>query len=256
MSKTDCDIRNELLWTKSGKNILPMIPGVDFVGKVVRCGEMATINYGINVDDRVASLIQTGGNCKYLVEHANQLVRVPKQLKADEATVMVEIYLSAFQMLLIGKTGEDRYKSRPLNGKEILILGGISTINQAMIELAVFLGAKNVYTTSLPKHYAFLQELGATTLDIRPECWLKIVQGKMDLAVDSLCDDLYDSPWKALNSNGKLICNGMQTIMNEGPGCINSLEQFWARTKSACMPRTHYYDVYSHWENNLEESKV
>ncbi len=233
-----------------------MTPGVDFVGKVVKCGEMATLNYGINVDDRVASLIQTGGNCKYLMEHANQLVQVPKKVKAHQAVIMVEVYLSALQILLLGITGEDRYKNRPLEGKEILILGGINTISQAMIELAVFLGANNVYTTAIPKHYTFLQELGATTLDIRTECWLPVVQGKMDLAVDSLCDDNYDSSWKALNPDGQLICNGMQTILNEEPGCITSLEQIWARTKTMYMPRTHYYDVYTHWEQNLEESKV
>ena len=256
MSKTDNYVRHGRLWTTSGKDILPIIPGVDFVGHVVRCGEKATSDYGININDRVAALIQTGGNCKYTVEHANQLVHVPKALKAEEAAVLVEIYLSAFQILLHGNKSEDRYGIRPLEGKEILIIGGISNVSQAMIELAVVFGAKHVYTTAVGKHYDFLQDLGATVLDISIDNWLPIVNGQMDIVVDSFCDDHYESPWQALNSNGKLICHGMQTIMNEEPSCVTSLEQLWARTKSICMSRTYNYDVYSYWEKNLEESKV
>jgi NADPH:quinone reductase-like Zn-dependent oxidoreductase len=201
-------------------------------------------------------LIQTGGNAKYIVEHANQLVKVPTKVEACNAVVLVEAYLSAFQILMLGIKGVDRYKCRPLEGKKILIIGGISTMNQAMIELSVILGAQEIYTTSLEKHVDFLQELGATTLDIEEEEWLPIVRGKIDIVVDSLCDDHYDSPWKALNSTGRLICHGIQSILNEDPGCLTSIEELWAKTKSACMTQTTKYDVYSYWEENLEESKV
>lgn len=223
---------------------------------MVKCGEKAKSLYGIHINDRVSALVQTGGNSKYILEHANQLVKVPKSLSAEHACCMVEVYLSAFQILLYGVDGPDRYKSRPLEGKQVLIIGGITTINQAAIELATFFGAKNVYTTAVEKHEEFLEELGATVLDISFEHWLPKVKGRMDIVVDSYCDDHYESPFQALNPTGKLICHGMQTIMNESPGCITSLEQLWARTKSACMPRTHNYDVYSHWENNLVQSKV
>ena len=237
------------MWTSSGKDVLPITPGVDFVGEVVKCGTSATSKYGINVSDRVAALIQTGGNSKYILENADQLVKVPKQLNAAEAAVLIEVYLSAFQILVHGLKGSDRYKYKPLAEKEILIIGGISTVNQAMIELAVIFGAKKIFTTAVEKHVEFLRGLGATPLDIEIDNWLPVVSRRMDIVVDSYCDDHYESPWKALNSKGKLICHGMQTIMNEEPGCMTSLEEFWARTKSIYMSQTITYDVYSYWEN-------
>ncbi len=244
------------MWTSSGNDFLPITPGVDFVGYVVKCGDKAKSLYGIQENDRVASLIQTEGNSKFVVEHANQLVKVPKQLDAGKAVVLVEIYLSALQMLLHGTIGPDRYVKKPLQGKEILIIGGISTINQAAIELAVFLGAKTVYTTAVQKHIDFLQELGATVLDKAIDNWLPEVRGQMDIVIDALCEDHYKSSWEALNPNGNLICHGVQNIPDQPDSCMASLEQMWIQTKSVCMARTYKYDVYSYWERNLEVSKV
>ena len=240
----------------SSQGMLPITPGVDFVGQVVNCGKKASSLYHINVNDRVAALVQTGGNAKYQLEHANQLVKVPKQVNASKAAILVEIYLSAFQTLLLFVKGSHRYESMPLHGKSILIIKGISTVNQAMIELALILGAEKVYTTAYTKHVDFLRKLGAIVFDISQDDYLSKVKGQMDIVVDSFCDDLYESSFKALNHRGHLICNGMQTLMNMPSGEIQSIEQLLIKTKTEYISRIHNYDVYSYWESNLEESKV
>lgn len=235
---------------------LPITPGVDFIGKVVKCGVKAKSLYGVDVYDRVAALVQTGGNCKFISEHGNHLVKVPQQVKSEKAAVLVEIYLSAFQMLLMGVKGSDRYELRSLEGKDILVIGGISNVNQAMIELGTVLGAKNVYTTAVQKHFGILKDLGATVLDYSIENWLPAVTGQMDIVVDSFGDDHYHSSWEALNSKGILVCPEVQSLMNRPPGFITSVEKMYVKAKSTLMPRTHKYDLFSYWETHLEESKV
>jgi len=256
VSKIDCDIRNKRLYVVDGNAMLPLTPGINFIGSVVSCGSKATMLYGINKKDRVASLVQTGGNCKFLVEHANQLVRVPRSIKPEKAAVILESYLAAFQVLLLGVEDEHRYERFPLKGKHILILEGILHVNQAMIELAVYLGAEKVYTTALFKHFDFLRGLGASPLDFEKKTWLPCVEGKMDIVVNSSVENNDDCHWSALNPNGRLICHGVQANLHLESGCMTTLEHFWARTKSGFMPRTHSYDIFSYWEENLQESKM
>ena len=249
VSRTDCAVR-------AGKinvdDTFPITPGIDFVGYVVKCGRNATSDHEIKVGDRVAALITHGGNSQYVSIEADKLVQVPRSVKDKDAAVVVETYLSAFQALHIGASKEMRYSRQSLKGKKVFVLGGITTIGQATIELAALLGA-TVFTNAFPKHFEFLKKLGAHPLGPEEDDWLSETTGKMDIVIDPIHED---KSYKALNAKGQLVCLGIGSHNREPQGCIASLEAWWANAMFGILSRTFHYNIFNNWKAHLDESKV
>ena len=58
--------------------------------------------------------------------------------------------------------------------------------------------------------------MGATCcLPIDPKNWQPNVAGKMDVVIDSVCNDGFESSVAALNSNGTLICTGISATYTD-----------------------------------------
>ena len=253
VSKMDCLIRNGRRYTREPAP-LPNTPGVDFVGHVYICGAGCPID--VTKCQRVASLIQWGGNSRYVLIPASLLIEVPEKVEATAAVCLIETYLLAFQALHMGQSKKERYFHDSLQGKSILVTDGISNIGQALIELAILSGASAVYTTALEKNHDFLRFAGAIPLDVCQEVWLPQVQGRMDLVIDSTCIDHYISSWHATNSFGKLVCVGMSSILDRPTDLLSSIEASWTKAKTKLMPRTEIYDLYENWNDDFDGCKV
>ena len=230
----------------------PATPGMDVVGNIVAVGKNVT---GFKEGDRVAALMQTGGNARYTVVPAKSLVAVPRSLDNSEAVCMVSIYMTAYQSLrlVVGK-------ERTLDGKHVLIIGALGPVGQALIQMAKRAGAHTVYATAPTNMHRYVRSvLGAKPLPMEPQAWLEVVKGKMDVVLDNVCQDGFESSRAALSDKGTLVCVGMSGLLNsESMGLLGApLSARWAQTKASYfMSRTHSYDILTSFHNDPKKFKA
>ena len=239
---------------------LPLIPGVDLVGKVQTIDSRTAKHYKLKQGDRVISLIKWGGNSRYTRISPEQLVRVPESLDPAEAVCLAETYLAAFQVLHHGQRIGLRYKQQSLAGKSILVIGALSNIGRAIVELAKEAGAPIVYALGSDKQKDVLNRFGATQLSRKVENWPPELLGTIDVIVDSstVFNDESSAYLKSLQGfKGEYIFMGTTTME------IEELISKWTQqNKLICtakpfkmMNKIHAYDVYASWEINTEGSK-
>jgi len=260
VSKLDANIRHGYVEIPNGASF-PITPGVDFVGRVRNCGESASIMHGINEYDRVASLCGTGGNSKYISMDASKLVRVPTSIPATSAAIIVESYLAAFQALHLGEYAfENRHSPTSLTNMTVLVFGGISSIGQAIIELALLFNASKVYSTGLPKHHNLLKSLGAIPLGTESTEWLPIVCEQMNIVIDPYHSQPTEDSRHSIKAGGKIICFDHQNgehITKRIESTDNWFSQYFIRS-STLDDEKHSeltYDVFNEWESHLEIGK-
>jgi len=248
VSKEDCKIRCGL----GEKNVLlPNTPGFDFVGRV-----MYSQSNEINPGERVASFLPLmGGNARYITISAKSIVKLPDDIDPTEVVCLIRSYVMAFHCLFCGiPIYNRRYNNSSLKGKKILVTAGSSLIGQATIQLALALGA-DVMATEKESQHEFIKSLGAVPLKPKPEDWLPVVQKKMDIVIDGVCDDYFSSPFQALkqSKNSKLICIGMtaQERDNEVPSYI----KFLIKLKASMMSNTHMITLSDIWQEKTELCK-
>lgn len=261
VSYSDCVIRKGMWWGASEIN-MPVTPGVDFVGKVCSIGNDDEERYNLKTGDSVAALVRCGGNSRYITVDAKQLVKVPNDLSPPSAACIIETYLAAFQSLHLGEFEQTRYTKNSLLDKNILIVGGITMVGQAMIELAFLAGASNVYVSGKPNHHDFFSSLGATPLPLDVDDWLPLIEGCMDLVVDIYCTDELSGTSRALNAGGRLV--RIQPKPKPTEQVLNSSLMAFLAAASACAidsrkifqeSRISFYDVYESWDDNINLSK-
>jgi NADPH:quinone reductase-like Zn-dependent oxidoreductase len=223
---------------------LPATPGGDFIGSVVSVGKGVT---AWKEGDRVAALVRTGGNARYMILSQDSLVAVPRSVESCEAVAMVSTYMTAYQ-------------SKSFAGKAVLVTGGIGPVGQALIQLSFRAGADIVFCTAPDNRHRYVKSvLGAKPLPMEPSKWLPLLEGKIDVVFDSACQDGFDSPQKALNSNGKLICLGMYSLLQqETMGAFGApMSAFWAKTKAQyLMGNTQFYEVWESFQSDPKKFKV
>eukprot|EP00557_Chaetoceros_sp_GSL56_P000601 CAMPEP_0176492678 /NCGR_PEP_ID=MMETSP0200_2-20121128/9136_1 /TAXON_ID=947934 /ORGANISM="Chaetoceros sp., Strain GSL56" /LENGTH=570 /DNA_ID=CAMNT_0017890275 /DNA_START=2092 /DNA_END=3804 /DNA_ORIENTATION=+ len=249
VSTMDSKIRHSLVKLPFSCND-EITPGIDVVGIVQKCGDAATTLYGISQNDRVASLVGTGGNAKFISLDASKVVRLPSGVPAVAAAAVIESYLPAFQALVYGMAPIHRYSSTCLQGKSVLIIGGISNLGQALIQLSLYFGAAKVYTTAISKHHGLLRSLGAIPLDASLDTSLcEQIHANIDLTISNyIVLNIYD----VMKVGGKIVFlgEGRSTRM---VGLFSSIYDFVflrMRGLSTCT-----YDMFYEWENEMERSK-
>lgn len=212
--------------------------------------------------DRVISLVKHGGNARYTKVCADQLVKVPRGVKPPEAVCLAEAYLSAFQAIHCGQRQITRYKDTSLSGKIILVLGVLTNVGRATVQLAIAAGATLVYAPCKSKHRQSVQDMGATPLCLAKDDFMSLLDGKVDLVIDATSDiktDV-DNYFSALNENGDYLLVGRTAETKE------YILSRWAGTpkhkllcgsnKYRLTYQVHSYDVYETWASNLECCKV
>ena len=177
------------------------------VGSIVKVGKKV---HGMFAGDRVAAIgLNIGGNSQYIIIGSQSLVSIPSSMEAVDVVCLLQSYVAAYQCL--HRAGTRRYD---LLGKRILVTGGCGRIGQAVVQLAQVAGAKKIYATGGDlecKH--LLETIGAKNLNRDPQEWLPVVEGKMDLVVDTVFLGRCDSCYKALNRTGKLVCVGSASAL-------------------------------------------
>lgn len=189
---------------------LPFIPGSDIVGTIHEMGDEAVRNSTFRVGDKVAAVVPSGGNAKYVSLPYQSIIRVPAEADSAVALCLSSAYVPAREALDLA-----RKMNTPFTSANVLIIGGNGPSGLATIELALLEGA-NVFTTADERHHDFLSNLGAKCFPIDPNKWLPTLQGKMDVVLDSVCLDGYESSSLALNAAGTLVCTGMSAVYTQG----------------------------------------
>lgn len=259
MTLGDCLLRRGICFHVFDPVCLPATPGHDVVGVITDVGRDVDENEW-KKGDRVAALVRTGGNARYIVVPTSSLVHVPKSLDASEAVCMVSSYMTAYQSLKMTLEPEAKKGSKPFASKKILIVGGVGPVGQALVQLALKAGASEVYATAPNSRHRFVKTaMGAKPLPFEAEGWLPLVKGQMDIVFDGCCQDGYDSSQAALNDNGKLVTVGMVAkLYQEQPGLFGApLSAFMTETKAAFfMSKTKTYEAWTSFKSDPVTYKV
>ena len=87
---------------------------------------------------------------------------------------------------------------------------------------------------------------------IDPSKWLPTLQGKIDVVLDSVCLDGYESSQLALNPSGTLVCTGMSAIFTLGQ--IRSFGMNDARDMKAmyCRMKAKYFSKNTVYYDRME----
>ena len=179
----------------------PAVPGFHAVGTVAAVGKKVK-STAFSLGSRVAALLPNGGgNAKYISVPKTSAMLLPEDANHDNIICLVANYMTAYQCLKLAKKD-----ALPLTNANVLITGGSGPVGQALVELAINEGAK-VYATAHKMHEEHLTKLGAKWFSVKPKKWLPHLEGKMDVVIDSLCIDGYESSYRALTPDGMLVCN-------------------------------------------------
>ena len=232
---------------------LPATPGSDVVGNIVKVGLKVK---RFKVGDRVASLVRTGGNARYISVPVSNLVEVPRSCDAAEAACMVSTFMTAYQAIRM--VTKDQFT---LNGKRILITGGIEPVGQALIQLCSRAGADSIYATAPEHRHRYIKSvLGATPLPLEPKDWLPATKGAMDVVFDGSCHDGLDSPYASLKKDGILVCVGMSALLGQqggNPGVLGApISAYWTKLKGSLLSNVQTYEVWERFQTNRDEFKV
>lgn len=256
ISMNDCYIRRGI-WHETID--LPATPGFDVVGTIVDLGAKA-MAAGFDYGDAVAACCRTGGNARYIVLHYNDLTVVPGNVDSAQAVCVVSTYMTAYQALHRCKQTQGKHGT--LEGSNILVTEGNSPIGQAVIELAQRAGVSKIFVTAKKIYHKMLHDQGVCPLPLDTNMWLPLFRGKMDLVIDGLCQDGYDSPHRALNSNGHLVTIGMSSVLDNAVQgiCGTPFDSMVQKFKTSyLLSRTTRYCPYesskhrhAEWKHDLE----
>lgn len=249
----DCMIRRGKWYDMQS---LPFIPGSDVVGTVYELGKEASRTGGFHIGDRVAAVVPSGGNAKYITLAYDQIIRVPDGVDPVVALCLSSTYVPAREALDLA-----RKMNTPFTGANILVIGGNGPSGLATIELAGLEGA-NVFATADERHHEYLTGLGAKCFPIDPKKWLPSLEGKMDVVIDSVCLDGFESSALALNDDGLLVCTGMSALYTQGniPAFglkdVRDLKALYVKMRAKYLMKSIYYDKMERYNNAPNEYAV
>jgi len=245
VSEVDCRIRDGTYkWKFGGKPSFPMCPGIDCVGIIASVGSLA-IKSGLDVGDRVAAISMKGCTAKYVNLKIDEVIKVPDDVDAAEAATVIRTYTAAFQCLMYNFRGMNRYSRKPLSQDRVLVVGPCGVFERALVELALYLGAKRVYfscvSANQKSHDMYIRMLGAKPLSKDPEDWSEELEGKIDIAIDSSCIDRYEHSVKSLNEDGFLMATGMREL-EKSTDYFAGVEKMWISAWVAMNPKCYAYE--------------
>jgi NADPH:quinone reductase-like Zn-dependent oxidoreductase len=219
----DAIIRRGLDYQLTQPVSLPVVPGQNFVGKIVAMGKnlsTTTTTTPFQLGDRVGGLLQYGGNARFVEVSQHSLVPIPKKVDPADAVCIVSVYAAASQVLCMA-TNKDTLDAAivALQGKNILVIGGLDGLAQAIIQLCRRAKAVKVSVPAPDRRHAYIRSvLKATPLPEDSKEWGPRVASSMDYVFDGICDGSMDPSLRALREEGKCICVGNAALLGEHMG--------------------------------------
>jgi NADPH:quinone reductase-like Zn-dependent oxidoreductase len=295
----DCSIRRGFDFNIWNPIAVPVTPGSDVVGHIVAMGsavvplqqqhmKSSSTSFFAN-HDRVAALVRTGGNARYVSVPYDRIVRLPTNVTLDaaDAVAMVSIYTTAYQTLKrikqkrnsshhhhhhenkqngIGKQPPQQQQNLnvfSLAGSTVLVIGGMNAVGQALVQMCQKAKADKIYATGPVHRHSYLQHvLGAIPLPNKG--WLEDsgydIEGKMDFVFDGVNDDIWlDTSYRALKPlTGELVCYGYTAMLREhhmgllGAPMSAHINKLWSHT----LPRAQMFEIWESFQQDPETYKV
>ncbi len=183
---------------RKGKYVPPEgvtnIPGLEAAGVVADVGsDVRRWKKG----DRVFGLLAGGGHAEYAVFHRDLLLRIPDSLSFEEAAAIPEVFLTAFQgLVLIGKIAR---------GETVLIHAGGSGVGTAAVQIARVCGTSPIVTASAGKHEV-CRSLGAVlAIDYKSLGFAEEVMSFTDGRGANLILDFIGAPYLEANIRASAV---------------------------------------------------
>lgn len=175
------------------------ILGLEISGEVSELGKKVS---KWKAGDKVFGLIPGGGYAKFAKIHQGMAIRKPGELSFEEAAVIPEVFLTAYQALFWNaQIKKDNY---------VLIHAGGSGVGTAAIQLAKDAGAHPIITASKGKHEICLNLGAEKAIEYKLQQFDEEVlnftnNNGADIIIDFIGADYFEKNINCLNQNGKLI---------------------------------------------------
>jgi tumor protein p53-inducible protein 3 len=175
------------------------ILGLEMAGEVVATG---TGCQRWKIGDQLCGLLAGGGYAQYAVIHEDLALPVPAGWSHTEAAAMPEVFMTAYQALVL--------LARLQPGEKVLIHAGGSGVGTAALQLVKQLGGESYVTASAPKHQ-LCRDLGAKwAYDYHQgpfaEPLLEATSGEgIDVVLDFVAAPYFEQHLKVLRTDGRLV---------------------------------------------------
>lgn len=233
---------------------VPFVLGSNFVGVV---HETSSETSHWRLGRRVAGLSLGGSNARYLTTTTERLFDVPKNLDASEIACIQSVFLPAFQALQHGQPRPWRYSDTSLRKKRILITEGDLPETLAILRMAHYGGAQEVYVVAERDRHKALRQMNSIPLDVHGDDWGPMVAENMDVVVDFDFALNGKAAYRALAPNGRLVWSRHPDKREKttGHSCYAN-DNLWEQTKMCLLERASLYDLYESWNEHPHSFRV
>ncbi|UCF28645.1 MAG: zinc-binding dehydrogenase [Chloroflexota bacterium] len=236
----------DLLWMSGvvpGGPKPPFSPGYDFVGVVDKLGA-GTV--GLELGQRVAALVRTGGYAEYSCWPAEALTPLNDDLDPAQQICLTLNYVTAYALVTrIGKLE---------TGGRVLVHGAGGGMGTAMLDLCRMMGIQTFGTASRGKH-ELVESLGGIPIDYKSEDFVEVVKrdGGVDLVVDHIGGSHLARSFKCLRPGGTLVSTSSYAAALGKSGTLETvggllriqLWNLWPNGRSAQL-----FDVTPYYKKN------
>lgn len=177
------------------------IMGVEFSGEVAALPQHGPPN--LNLGDAVFGLAHGGAYAEYIRVPASMIWKKDAVMNWEQAAAVPEAYITALQAL--------HTLSNLKKGEDVLIHAGASGVGLAAIQLAKYLGARNVYVTAgTTEKIARCKQLGATDgFNYKTQDWAaelkRVTEGKgVDVIMDFIGAAYFNNNLASLRLDGRM----------------------------------------------------
>jgi NADPH:quinone reductase len=185
----------------------PFTMGYDFVGHIEAIGANVT---DFAVGDRVAHLVQIGGNTSRLNVPAEGLLHVPDDIDVLKISPLILSGMTAYQIFT--------HHAKLQRGQAFLVHGGSGAVGSTLLQLCKHHGIRTVTTASAGKHNA-IAHLADEMIDYRAPNYgeqLKQAAGDgFDAVFDFTNHASFNRSFDLLKKGGVLIAAGIQTLSKQ-----------------------------------------
>ncbi len=241
---------------------LPLTLGYDFVGRIDALGAGVT---HWHIGDRVADLIQLGGNATHLVRPADRLVAVPPGLDATRAEPLVLSYMTAYQALF------READAKP--GDSVLICGASGAVGMAALDLCRAFGLRVVGVASAMRE-PVVTSLGAAFVAYdgpdaarKLDCLSREVGGFKVIVDAARAESLAAVMARLAPQGGRLVALGFSAAFrnackagDDSPGvfarlrfALDFLRIKWLSSRPGSSRRVVFYDISGRRQRHPKE---
>lgn len=233
------------------------VPGMNIVGTVMIAGPEATFKEG----DRVATVVQTGGNARFTVCASKILLKIDERDEAHRTCAILAAYMPAFALIQQGAGNEsERYRLNPMFGQDVFVNGGMSNNGQAVIHLARLFGAQNIYATGKQNDYRHLSEIGALPLPLNNKSAMKEYGISIDVVIDTTSFEMLDllSPMRVpggrvvFDQYGDISKNGKHGFRSKMDLVLLYGKTFMARNCHVCDYLHNFHEHFDVFQNDFD----